>query len=187
MFRVGCEKTQPGELINGGILEETEFRVSDTASRNDFHIDLYALSGMSHLLIGLWNVLLFRLLGRKQPQPAHDPEQAFRAAGVAPGLQAMPQLDHAQRRISAAHIADELQLFLGVPVWMAVRASGLADQRRRTSVPALLPEVDVGAAFVVLSACSADTVLFGVFHYVGLSMMCYKNQKTSPLDKNECK
>ena len=83
---------------------------------------------MSHLLIWLWNVLFFRLLGRKQPQPAHDPEQAFRAAGVTPSLQAMPQLDHAQRRISAAHIADELQLFLGMPVRMAVRASGLAGQ-----------------------------------------------------------
>ena len=36
------------------------------------------------------------------------------------------------------------------------------------------------------------TVIKNIWHnigteFVGLSMMCYKNQKTSPLDKNELK
>ncbi len=32
----------------------------------------------------------------------------------------------------------------------------------------------------------SNTIL-GLFDTVGLSMMCYKNQKTSPLDKKELK
>ena len=103
------------------------------------------------------------------------PEQAFRAAGVAPGLQAVPELDHAQGRVSAAHVTDKLQLGLRVLVRMAVRASGVAGQGRHSSVPALFPEVDVGATFVVLPACPADAVFFRVLHQ-GLTIghvLCY--------------
>ena len=55
----------------------------------------------------------------------------------------MPKLDHAQRGIPAAHVADELQLGLCVLVGMAVRTSGLAGKGCHTTIPALLPEVDV--------------------------------------------
>ena len=73
------------------------------------------------------------------------------------------------------HIADEFQFVLCVLVWAAVRASGLAGQGRHTSVPALLPEVDVGAALVVLPACPADAVFFRILHQ-GLTIghvLCY--------------
>ena len=89
---------------------------------------------------------------------------AVRAAGVAPQTQAVPELDHAQFGISAAHVADELQLGLRVLVWMAVRASGLTGKGRRTSVPALLPEVDVRPALVVLPAGAAHAVFLCVLH-----------------------
>ena len=175
LFRIGGQKTKPCELVDGGVLEQSELGIRDAASWNDLHIDLYTLSGMGHLLVGLGSVLLFRLLGRKQTQPAHDPEQAFRAAGVAPGLQAVPELDHAQGRVSAAHVTDKLQLGLRVLVRMAVRASGVAGQGRHSSVPTLFPEVDVGATFVVLPACPADAVFFRVLHQ-GLTIghvLCY--------------
>ena len=55
----------------------------------------------------------------------------------------MPQLEHSELRIAAAHISDELQLVFRVLIWMAVRTSGRAGQGRHTSVPALFPEVDV--------------------------------------------
>ena len=67
----------------------------------------------------------------------------LRTAGIAPLPQAMPRINHAQRWISAAHVADELQLGIRVLVRVAVRLSGPAGKGRRTSVPTPLPEIDV--------------------------------------------
>jgi len=76
----------------------------------------------------------------------------------------VPQLDHAQFGISAAHVADKFQLGLRVLVGMAVGASGLAGKGRHTSVPALLPEIDVRPALVVLPAGAANAVFLCVLH-----------------------
>ena len=76
----------------------------------------------------------------------------------------MPQFDHAQRWIPTAHITDELQLLLRMLVWMTVRASGLAGEGRHTSIPTLLPKVDVRPAFVVLPAGAADAIFLCVLH-----------------------
>ena len=164
LLRVGRQETQPRELIDGGVLEQAQLRVRNTAAGNDLDIHLHTLAGIGHLLVRLRFVRIFGLFGRKQPHFAHDAEQALRTAGVAALPQTVPQLDHAQRRIAAAHIADELQLDLCVLVGVAVRASGLAGQGRHTPVPALLPEVDVRPAFVVFPAGAADAVLFCVLH-----------------------
>ena len=75
----------------------------------------------------------------------------------------MPQINHAEFRISVTPISSELQL-LSMLVEMAVRAFGLAGEEIRSPIPPPLPEVDAGAAFVVFSTCTADAVLFGVFH-----------------------
>ena len=164
LLRIGDEEPQARELVDGGVLEQPKLRIRDALARHDLHIHLHALSGMGHLLVRLGFVCIFRLFGRKQPHFTHDTEQALRAAGVAALLQTVPELDHAQGWISAAHIADELQLGLCVLVGVAVRASGLAGQGRHTPVPALLPEVDVRPALVVLPAGAADAVLFCVLH-----------------------
>ena len=76
----------------------------------------------------------------------------------------MPEFYHTQGWIPAAHIADELQLGLCVLVRVAVGPSGLAGQGRHTSIPTLLPEVDVRPAFVVLSAGTANAVFLGILH-----------------------
>ena len=78
--------------------------------------------------------------------------------------QTMPQLDHAQRWISAAHVTNELQLGFRVLTRMTVRASGLAGEGRHTSIPTLLPKVDVRPTFVVLSAGAADTIFLCIFY-----------------------
>ena len=164
LLRVGRQETQPRELVDGGVLEQAQLRIRDTAAGNDLDIHLHALAGIGHLLVRLRFVRIFGLFGRKQAHFAHNAEQTLRTAGVAAFPQTVPQLDHAQRRIAAAHIADELQLGLRVLVGVAVRASGLAGQGRHTPVPALLPEVDVRPAFVVFPAGAADAVLFCVLH-----------------------
>lgn len=107
---IGREETQTRELVNSGVLEQTKLRISNASARNDFHIYLNALSGMGHLPIRLQLVRLFRLFGRKQLHFAHDPQQALRTAEVATLPQEGPELNHAQRWISAAHVTDELQL-----------------------------------------------------------------------------
>ena len=73
----------------------------------------------------------------------------------------MPQFDHAQRWISAAHVTNELQFGFRVLIRMTVRSSG---EGRHTSIPTLLPEVDVRPAFVVLSAGTANAVFLGILH-----------------------
>ena len=80
------------------------------------------------------------------------------------GRQTMPEFNHAQGWISAAHIPDELPFCFRMLVWMAVRPSGLADQGCRTSIPALLPEVDVRPALVVFPTGAADAVFFCILH-----------------------
>ena len=108
LLRVGRQETQPRELIDGGVLEQAKLRVRNTAARNDLDIHLHTLAGIGHLLVRLWLVRIFGLFGRKQPHFTHDTEQTLRATGVAALPQTVPQFDHAQRRIAAAHIADEL-------------------------------------------------------------------------------
>ena len=108
LLRVGGEEAQARELVDGGVLEQPKLRIRDALARHDLHIYLHALSGTGHLLVRLGFVCIFRLFGRKQPHFAHDTEQTLWTAGVAALPQTVPQLDHAQRRIAAAHIADEL-------------------------------------------------------------------------------
>ena len=76
----------------------------------------------------------------------------------------MPEFEHTQGWIPAAQIADELQLGLRVLVGVAVGPSGLAGKGRHTSIPALLPEIDVRPALVPLPAGAADAVFLCVLH-----------------------
>ena len=76
----------------------------------------------------------------------------------------LPRIGGTQGWIPAAHIADELQLGLCVLVGVAVGPSGLAGQGRHTTIPALLPEVDIRPALVVLPAGAADAVFLCVLH-----------------------
>ena len=164
LLRIGGEEAQARELVDGSVLEQPKLWIRDAFPRHDLHIHLHALSGPGHLLVRLGFVCIFRLFGRKQPHFTHDTEQALRTAGVAALPQPVPQFDHAQFGIPAAHIADELQLGICVLVGMAVGPSGLTDQGRHTTIPALLPEVDVRPALVVLPAGAADAVFLCVLH-----------------------
>ena len=132
MLRIGRQEPQTGELVDGGVLEQSKLRICDTGSGNHLHIHLNALTGVGHLLIKLWFVCFFRLFWRKHTHFTHNTEQALRTMGVGPLPQPVPQLDHAEVRISAAHVANEFQLGLRVLVWMAVGASGLWQARDAT-------------------------------------------------------
>ena len=164
LLRVGRQKAQTCELVNGGVLVKPKLWNRDTAQGDDFHIYLNTLARIGHLFVRLGLICLFLLGLRKHPQFPHDPEQALRAAGIAALPEPVPQLHHAEIRVSAAHIPDQFQLRLCVLIGMAVRAFGVAGQRGLCSIPAGLPEVDVRPALVVLPAGAADAVFFCVFH-----------------------
>lgn len=163
-FRVGGQEAQVGELVNGGILKQAELRVCNTPAWYYFHIHLDPLAEISHLFISFGSVCPFPLCRGKQPQFPHDTKQTLRAAGIAPLPQPVPQLHHAQVRIAAAHIPDQLQLCFCVLIGIAVRPSGLADQGLTRPVPPGLPEVDIRPSLAILPARAAHPVFFRIFH-----------------------
>ena len=83
LFLVGRQEAQAGELVNGGVLKQTQFGIGNTITRDNFHIHLYPLAGVGHLLVGLGDVHLFRLGSRQQFQSPHDTEKGFWPPGVA--------------------------------------------------------------------------------------------------------
>ena len=126
LLRISPQETQTGELVNSRILEQAKLLVCNTPAGHYLHIYLYPLPWVRHLLVRLGFVCVFLLGLREQSQLAHDPEQALRAAGIAPLPQAVPQFHHAQFGITAAHIPDQLQFCLGVLVWMTMGPPGSA-------------------------------------------------------------
>ena len=90
LFLVCSQETQTGKLVNCSVLKQTQFRVCDTALRNNFYIYLNSLTGIGHLLIGLGCIGFLRLFAGKQSQPPHDPEQALRTTGITTLSQAVP-------------------------------------------------------------------------------------------------
>ncbi len=76
----------------------------------------------------------------------------------------VPEFYHSQRGIPPPHVSDELQFRFCVLVWVVVRASGLAGQRRHTSIPACLPEVDIRPTLVVFPACTAHAIFGCILH-----------------------
>jgi len=76
----------------------------------------------------------------------------------------VPQLDHPQRWISAPHVLDELDFYLGMLVRMAMGALGVWMKGLNAAIIPRLPEVNVGAIFVILAACPCNAILSGVLH-----------------------
>ena len=57
MLLVSAQIAQASKFIYGGILEQLKAWVGDAAQGYDFHVDLYALARMHHLLVRFGNVL----------------------------------------------------------------------------------------------------------------------------------
>lgn len=83
LFLVGRQEAHAAVLVDSGVLEQTKLGVGDTGTGNYFHIHLYPLAGVGHLLVGLGDVHLFRLGSRQQSQSPHDTEKGFGPPGVA--------------------------------------------------------------------------------------------------------
>ena len=175
LFWICSQIAQPCILVDRRILVQLFFRVCQAFQRHHLHIHLHTLAGILHLFVWFCPVRRLGLGLWEHPQLSHDPEQAFRAAGVTALAKPVPEFHHSQCWIPSSHIPDELELCLRMLVGMVVRASGLAGQGCHTSIPACLPEVDIRPAFVVLPARTAHAV-FGCILHQGLPILhvlCY--------------
>lgn len=90
LFIISPKETQTSVLINGGVLEKTQFRVGNTGAWDDLDIDLNPLTRVGHLFIGFGRVGHFLLGSRQEFQASHDTEEGFRPAGVAVFAQPTP-------------------------------------------------------------------------------------------------
>ena len=100
------------------------------------------MDGIGHLLVRLGLVGIYLFCRCKQLRFTHDSEQALRTSGIAPLPQPVSQRHHAQVRVVAAHIPDQLPIRLCVLVGMAVRVPGVAGQGLYLHIPVGFPEVD---------------------------------------------
>jgi len=79
---IGSEETEPGEFVNGGILEQAKFGICYATTGNHLYINLDSLPRIPHLLVRFRRVFLLRLGAGKHPFPAHNSKQTFRAARI---------------------------------------------------------------------------------------------------------
>ena len=70
---VGTQISQASELIDGGILEQLQAWIGDTATWYDLYIDLYTLARMRHLLVRFGNVFPLFLRRREHAETVQHP------------------------------------------------------------------------------------------------------------------
>ena len=120
----GFQITKSGKLVKSGILIIflSACLTDQTSSRNVFHVDLYTLAGILHLLVRLWDILRVRRLNRHLPVAAQYTVYAGDASLVTALHKFHPKHDQSRVRVSPSHICKQLQFFRCVLVRMAMGA-----------------------------------------------------------------
>jgi len=87
----------------------------------------------------------------------------------------MPELDHSQSGVPSPHVPYQLELRWAVLVGVAVRPLGSGFEGFDVAIIAFQPEVDVGSASVVPSACLIYPVIVHKGHegLPILHILCY--------------
>ena len=86
-----------------------------------FYVDLHALAGVLHLLIGLGNVFGVRQLDRHLSPVPQKTIQTGDGSAVTAFAELDPEHHETCVRASAPHVIDELDLLRFVLVWMMLR------------------------------------------------------------------
>lgn len=94
--------SQPGELVNGGVLEQP-LPVGAASARHDLDVDLDTLARAGHLLVGLGLIGLLRRI-RQSARAFQHAVQAFGTARIPSLPQPAPQVNQAQRGVSSPQI-----------------------------------------------------------------------------------
>ena len=87
----------------------------------------------------------------------------------------MPELDHSQSGVPSPHVSNQLDLRWAVLVGVAVRPLGSGFEGFDAAIIACQPEVNVGSASVVPSACLTHPVVVHKYHkgLPTLHVLCY--------------
>ena len=135
LFGIGSQHPEPGILVNGRILKQSQGFIGNTATRDNFHIYLDSFPGIRHLFVRLWFILRFLYLFH-QTLAFEYTVQGFDPSRITAFPQAAPKFNHAESRISPFHIANQFQLFRRMFIGVFVGPPGL--EHRDFSVPSHL-------------------------------------------------
>ena len=175
LFLVCAKHPHSRVFVYRGVLKEAKTVGDDALSGNGLHVDLDALTGISHLLIGLGDILLLWTGSGEHIEFSHGAEQGYQAASISSPSEPSPQLRHPKPRIPPPHISDQLDLGVGMLSGVTMWAAGLGCQGFDRPIVPTAPEVDGRACFIVLARCLCDTIFLCVLQQ-GLPIphvLCY--------------
>ena len=129
-----------------------------------FNIDLNALTGVLHLLIGLGDVFGVRRFDRHNPVPAQDAVKAGDGTSITTLHELDPEHDQPGMRVSTAHVRDEFELLRCMLVGMAVRASGTIPEGVPGAIIAVLPTIDVLPVNAVTNSSLGNAVFMRILN-----------------------
>ena len=120
----GFQIAEAAEFVNERVLIPfgTILLADDAHARDEFDVDLDALTGILHLLVGLWDVFWIWQRCCHLSALAQKAVESGNGSGITALSELYPEHDDAGIRVPAPHIEDELDLLRRVLVWMAVRA-----------------------------------------------------------------
>ena len=167
VFLKGFHITPSGIFVDGSILEElfTDDLTVDEAGRGDeFHINLEALAGVFHLLVGLRDVFRVRRMDSHDTLLFKEAVETGDGAGITTLHEFYPKYDESGIGITPAHIGDEFNLFGGVLVRMVVRSAGEVTEGINGAVKAPFPAVNILSVGFVFNGSICNTIFFSVFN-----------------------
>ena len=111
LLRISGQEAQTGELINGGVLKQAQFRVSDAAAGDHLHIYLDTLSGIFHLLIRLRNIFGIRKFLSQDSLFLQKTIQSWDGTFITALHKFDPKDNQTRMGIAPTHILDQLDFF----------------------------------------------------------------------------
>lgn len=161
--------TEPAIFVKEGVLEvPTGFLgflrrcANQTALRNEFDVNLDALAGVLHLLIGFGHILWIWQLYCHLTTFLQETVQTRDASRIAPLSQLHPEHHQPCVGIAAAHIFNEFDFLWGVLVGVMMRAVRAILQRMQRPVVAFEPAVDILSVCMVADSCFCYPLLLCV-------------------------
>ena len=130
VFFKSLHVTPMGIFIHGGILIEllAFCLIDQTAGRNKFYVDLYLLSWIRHLLIGLRDILGVGEFFRHDSLFLKEAVESGNGTLISPLHELDPENNQSGMGIAPAHILNQLDFFRGMLVWMGMGTSGTVMQ-----------------------------------------------------------
>lgn len=164
MLLKGFHKTPAGVFINRGVLIEfLTSSIIDQADRgNKLYIDLNTLSGVSHLLIGLRNILRIMRFQADKALSAQETVKASDRTRITTQAKFDPKDDKPIMGIAPAKIRNKFDLLRGMLVGMMMRSAGTVTQGLPGAVITPFPAINILTIGLVFDGSLRHTVLVSI-------------------------